>query len=89
MPQCGLAPGFITIAAWDLIKHFDQLHDVRLRVGAMGLPPALATACAAGSEPAAKPRVKPPPSVWISNPPPDSRWLVMGLFEPHGGSKCA
>ena len=32
IPQCGLAPGFITIAAWELIKHFDQLHDVRLRV---------------------------------------------------------
>jgi saccharopine dehydrogenase-like NADP-dependent oxidoreductase len=35
IPQCGLAPGFITIAAWDLAKHFDELHDVRLRVGAL------------------------------------------------------
>ncbi|HET9159191.1 MAG TPA: saccharopine dehydrogenase family protein [Caulobacteraceae bacterium] len=35
IPQCGLAPGFITIAAWELIKHFDELHDVRLRVGAL------------------------------------------------------
>jgi len=35
IPQCGLAPGSIPIAAWDLIKHFDQLHDVRLRVGAL------------------------------------------------------
>ena len=35
IPQCGLAPGFITIAAWDLAKHFDDLHDVRLRVGAL------------------------------------------------------
>jgi saccharopine dehydrogenase-like NADP-dependent oxidoreductase len=35
IPQCGLAPGFITIAAWALAKHFDQLHDVRLRVGAL------------------------------------------------------
>ena len=35
VPQCGLAPGFVTIAAWDLAKHFDQLHDVRLRVGAL------------------------------------------------------
>ncbi|HEX2816523.1 MAG TPA: saccharopine dehydrogenase family protein [Phenylobacterium sp.] len=35
VPQCGLAPGFITIAAWDLCKHFDELHDVRLRVGAL------------------------------------------------------
>jgi saccharopine dehydrogenase-like NADP-dependent oxidoreductase len=35
IPQCGLAPGFITIAAWDLAKHFETLHDVRLRVGAL------------------------------------------------------
>ena len=35
VPQCGLAPGFITIAAWDLCQHFDELHDVRLRVGAL------------------------------------------------------
>ncbi|THD71124.1 saccharopine dehydrogenase family protein [Phenylobacterium sp.] len=35
IPQCGLAPGFITIAAWDLGQHFDELHDVRLRVGAL------------------------------------------------------
>jgi saccharopine dehydrogenase-like NADP-dependent oxidoreductase len=35
IPQCGLAPGFITIAAWDLCKRFDELHDVRLRVGAL------------------------------------------------------
>ena len=35
IPQCGLAPGFITIAAWDLCKHFEELHDVRLRVGAL------------------------------------------------------
>ncbi|WP_297691737.1 saccharopine dehydrogenase family protein [Phenylobacterium sp.] len=35
IPQCGLAPGFVTIAAWELAKHFDELHDVRLRVGAL------------------------------------------------------
>jgi saccharopine dehydrogenase-like NADP-dependent oxidoreductase len=35
IPQCGLAPGFISIAAADLIKGFDTLHDVRLRVGAL------------------------------------------------------
>jgi len=35
IPQCGLAAGFITIAAWDLAKHFDELHEVRLRVGAL------------------------------------------------------
>jgi saccharopine dehydrogenase-like NADP-dependent oxidoreductase len=35
IPQCGLAPGFITIAAFDLAKGFEQLHDVRLRVGAL------------------------------------------------------
>ena len=35
MPQCGLAPGFITIIAHDLAKGFDELHDVRMRVGAL------------------------------------------------------
>ena len=35
IPQCGLAPGFITIAAWHLAKGFDKLHDLRLRVGAL------------------------------------------------------
>jgi saccharopine dehydrogenase-like NADP-dependent oxidoreductase len=35
IPQCGLAPGFITIVGYDLAKHFDSLHDVRLRVGAL------------------------------------------------------
>ncbi len=35
VPQCGLAPGFISIAANELIKHFDDLRSVRLRVGAL------------------------------------------------------
>jgi len=35
IPQCGLAPGFITIVAADLCKRFDVLHDVRMRVGAL------------------------------------------------------
>jgi saccharopine dehydrogenase-like NADP-dependent oxidoreductase len=35
IPQCGLAPGFITIAANSLAKRFDELHDVRMRVGAL------------------------------------------------------
>ena len=35
IPQCGLAPGFISIVAADLCGHFDELHDVRLRVGAL------------------------------------------------------
>jgi saccharopine dehydrogenase-like NADP-dependent oxidoreductase len=34
-PQCGLAPGFITIVAHDLAQGFDELHDVRMRVGAL------------------------------------------------------
>lgn len=34
-PQCGLAPGFISIAANELIKHFDSLKSVKLRVGAL------------------------------------------------------
>jgi saccharopine dehydrogenase-like NADP-dependent oxidoreductase len=35
IPQCGLAPGFVSIVAADLARHFDTLHDVRLRVGAL------------------------------------------------------
>ena len=35
MPQCGLAPGFISIAAYDLCKQFDSLEAVHLRVGAL------------------------------------------------------
>ncbi len=34
-PQCGLAPGFISIAANELITHFDTVQEVRLRVGAL------------------------------------------------------
>jgi len=40
IPQCGLAPGFITIVAYDLAKHFDTLQDVRMRVGALPKYPA-------------------------------------------------
>src|SRR3984957_4441538 len=35
IPQCGLAPGFITIVASELASRFDQLNDVRMRVGAL------------------------------------------------------
>jgi saccharopine dehydrogenase-like NADP-dependent oxidoreductase len=35
VPQCGLAPGFISIAANELIGHFDALRTVKLRVGAL------------------------------------------------------
>ena len=35
IPQCGLAPGFISIVAHDLASQFDSLEDVRLRVGAL------------------------------------------------------
>ncbi len=35
MPQCGLAPGFIGIVAHHLAQSFDELHDVKMRVGAL------------------------------------------------------
>lgn len=35
MPQCGLAPGFISIAAYHLTKSFDELDAVHMRVGAL------------------------------------------------------
>jgi len=35
IPQCGLAPGFITICAVDLIKDMTEVQDLRMRVGAL------------------------------------------------------
>ena len=35
MPQCGLAPGFISIAAYHLTRQFDELDRVHMRVGAL------------------------------------------------------
>ena len=35
MPQCGLAPGFISIIANHLSKKFDSLETVKMRVGAL------------------------------------------------------
>jgi len=35
IPQCGLAPGFVSIVAADLARGFDELHELRLRVGAL------------------------------------------------------
>jgi saccharopine dehydrogenase-like NADP-dependent oxidoreductase len=39
MPQCGLAPGFISILAYDLCRGFDKLDRVKMRVGALPLYP--------------------------------------------------
>lgn len=35
IPQCGLAPGFISIVAADLAQRFETLESLRLRVGAL------------------------------------------------------
>lgn len=35
VPQCGLAPGFISIIANDLMQHFPTLDTVKMRVGAL------------------------------------------------------
>ncbi|MBL8757952.1 MAG: saccharopine dehydrogenase NADP-binding domain-containing protein [Phycisphaerae bacterium] len=35
MPQCGLAPGYIAIAAHEVARRFSRLHDLTLRVGAL------------------------------------------------------
>lgn len=37
VPQCGLAPGFISVVANHLMEHFPSLHDVKMRVGALPL----------------------------------------------------
>ncbi|HUN25819.1 MAG TPA: saccharopine dehydrogenase C-terminal domain-containing protein [Steroidobacteraceae bacterium] len=35
VPQCGLAPGFVSIAANELMTHFDEVRSCKLRVGAL------------------------------------------------------
>jgi saccharopine dehydrogenase-like NADP-dependent oxidoreductase len=35
MPQCGLAPGFIGIAAHSLAQAFDKIDEIKMRVGAL------------------------------------------------------
>jgi saccharopine dehydrogenase-like NADP-dependent oxidoreductase len=35
IPQCGLAPGFISIVGMDLAHRFEKLHELRMRVGAL------------------------------------------------------
>ncbi len=35
MPQCGLAPGFVSIAAHDLVEPFEAIESLTLRVGAL------------------------------------------------------
>jgi saccharopine dehydrogenase-like NADP-dependent oxidoreductase len=39
MPQCGLAPGFVSIAAYDLARQFESLDSLHLRVGALPIFP--------------------------------------------------
>ena len=39
VPQCGLAPGYISIVAHDLTKQFEALRDVNMRVGALPVYP--------------------------------------------------
>lgn len=35
VPQCGLAPGYISIVAADVARKFDKLREVEMRVGAL------------------------------------------------------
>ena len=35
VPQCGLAPGFVSIAAADLARSFDDIRSISMRVGAL------------------------------------------------------
>jgi saccharopine dehydrogenase-like NADP-dependent oxidoreductase len=35
VPQCGLAPGYIAIAAYSVAREFDLVHSLTLRVGAL------------------------------------------------------
>jgi saccharopine dehydrogenase-like NADP-dependent oxidoreductase len=42
VPQCGLAPGFISILAYAMARKFDSLRDVQMRVGALPVYPTTA-----------------------------------------------
>lgn len=39
MPQCGLAPGFISIVSYHLAQQFDTLESIKMRVGALAQYP--------------------------------------------------
>lgn len=39
IPQCGLAPGYVSIVAHDLTREFESLRDVQMRVGALPIYP--------------------------------------------------
>ena len=39
MPQCGLAPGFISIVTHELMTHFETIDTVKMRVGALPVHP--------------------------------------------------
>jgi saccharopine dehydrogenase-like NADP-dependent oxidoreductase len=39
MPQCGLAPGFISVVAASLARAYDTLESIEMRVGALPLHP--------------------------------------------------
>ena len=39
VPQCGLAPGFVSVAANGLAERFDRVRDLSLRVGALPRSP--------------------------------------------------
>lgn len=39
MPQCGLAPGFISVAAAHLVRSFETVDTVKMRVGALPIFP--------------------------------------------------
>jgi len=40
IPQCGLAPGFVSIAACEMARKFEKIERIRLRVGALPRYPA-------------------------------------------------
>ncbi|MGD9688540.1 MAG: saccharopine dehydrogenase family protein [Phycisphaerales bacterium] len=35
VPQCGLAPGYIAIAGYEIARQFTEIHELTLRVGAL------------------------------------------------------
>lgn len=39
MPQCGLAPGVVSVIAADMAKQYERIHNIKIRVGALPIHP--------------------------------------------------
>jgi saccharopine dehydrogenase-like NADP-dependent oxidoreductase len=86
IPQCGLAPGFISIAAFDVAKQFESLRDVNMRVGALPIYPTNALKYNLTSSMASSKKPRPLRSLNISH---STVWTTRRLTPPAGWGRFA